>query len=113
MAIGSATNPLNEADFVNRYGVSEGQRHYSEYQKDLALGADVAGLAQMSPDEQAAVLARHTPAPGSEGFADEQGRQQQVARAIQQVAKERDADRPLSRSGACRRCGLRSTISRL
>jgi GH24 family phage-related lysozyme (muramidase) len=92
MAIGSATNPLNEADFVNRYGVSEGQRHYSEYQKDLALGADVAGLAQMSPDEQAAVLARHTPAPGSEGFADEQGRQQQVARAIQQVAKERDAD---------------------
>jgi hypothetical protein len=92
MATGSAKNPLNEADFVNRYGVSEGQRRYGEYQKDLALGADVAGLSQMSPDEQAAVLARHTPAPGSEGFAAEQERQQQVARAIQHVVKERDDD---------------------
>lgn len=92
MATGSATKPLNEADFVNRYGALEGGKQYAEYQKDLALGADIAGLAGMSPEEQAQVLARHQPAAGSEGYAAELSRQQQVAKAIAHVAKERDDD---------------------
>jgi GH24 family phage-related lysozyme (muramidase) len=92
MATGTARAPLMEPDFVNRYGATEGQRQYGEYQKNLALGSDIAGLSTMSPDEQSAVLARHTPQPGSEGFEAEQTRQQAVAKAVQHSNKERDDD---------------------
>lgn len=92
LATGTAKTSLSEPDFVNRYGVAEGQKQYGEYQKNLALGSDIAGLSTMSPDEQSAVLARHTPQPGSEGFEAEQTRQQAVAKAIQHTTKERDDD---------------------
>jgi GH24 family phage-related lysozyme (muramidase) len=92
LATGSAKNPLNEADFVNRYGASEGQRRYAGYTRDLALGADVAGLAEMSADDQGKLLQRYTPAAGSEGFEAQQDRQTQIAKAIAHVQKERDAD---------------------
>jgi GH24 family phage-related lysozyme (muramidase) len=92
MATGTARTPLMEPDFVNRYGATEGQRQYGEYQKNLALGSDIAGLSTMSPDEQNEVLARHTPQPGSPGFEAEQTRQQAVAKAIQHSNKERDDD---------------------
>ncbi len=92
MATGTARAPLMEPDFVNRYGATDGQRQYGEYQKNLALGSDIAGLATMSPEEQNQVLARHTPQPGSAGFEAEQTRQQAVAKAIQHSNKERDDD---------------------
>jgi GH24 family phage-related lysozyme (muramidase) len=92
MATGTARTPLMEPDFVNRYGATEGQRQYGEYQKNLALGSDISGLSTMSPDEQTAVLAKHAPQPGSEGFATEQTRQLAVAKAIQHSNKERDDD---------------------
>jgi GH24 family phage-related lysozyme (muramidase) len=92
MATGAAKAPLTEPDFVNRYGVSDGLRQYGEYQKNLSLGADIAGLANMSPPEQEALLAKHTPQPGSQGFADEQKRQGVIQKAITHAAKERDDD---------------------
>jgi soluble lytic murein transglycosylase len=92
MATGTARTPLMEPDFVNRYGATEGQRQYGEYQKNLALGSDIAGLSTMSPDEQNQVLARHTPQPGSAGFEAEQTRQQAVAKAIQHSNKELNDD---------------------
>lgn len=92
MANGTAKAPLAEPDFVNRYGVTEGRQQYAEYQKNLALGSDIAGLSTMSPDEMSTVLARHTPQAGSPGFEAEQTRQQAVAKAIQHTQKERDDD---------------------
>jgi GH24 family phage-related lysozyme (muramidase) len=92
LATDTARAPLMEPDFVNRYGATEGQRQYGEYQKNLSLGSDIAGLATMSPDEQNQVLARHTPVAGSPGFEAEQTRQQAVAKAIQHTNKERDDD---------------------
>lgn len=92
LATGTAKTPLQESDFVSRYGVTEGQRQYGEYTKNLALGADIAGLAQMSPEEQNAVLARHVPQPGSEGLAAEQERYAAVQKAIQHGKTERDKD---------------------
>lgn len=92
LSTGTAKSPLTEPDFVNRYGVSDGRRQYGEYQKNLALGADISGLATMSPEEQAQVLARHTPVPGGEGYAAEVARQQSIQKAIAHAAKERADD---------------------
>lgn len=92
LATGTTKAPLNEPDFVNRYGVTDGRRQYGEYQKNLALGADISGLATMSPEEQNQVLAKHTPVAGSEGFATEQTRQQAIQEAIKRGKVERDKD---------------------
>jgi hypothetical protein len=77
---------------LNRYGVEAGQREYGEYQKNLALGADIATLATMSPDEQMQTLARQTPVAGSEGFAEQDKRQGVVVQNMKRIAKERDDD---------------------
>lgn len=92
LATGTTKAPLTEPDFVNRYGVTDGRRQYGEYQKNIALGADIAGLATMSPEEQKAVLDRHTPVAGSEGFAAEGLRQQAIQKAIAHATKERNDD---------------------
>jgi GH24 family phage-related lysozyme (muramidase) len=92
MATGTAQAPLLEPDFVNRYGATEGQRQYGEYQKNLALGSDIAGLSTMSPDEQkpgAGAAYAGSRQSGLRGRADPAAGGRQSDPALQQRARRR------------------------
>lgn len=90
-ATGKTSQPLTETEFVNRFGVEQGLKHFKDYQKDTVLAADIATVATMSPAEQREVLERQLPREG-EGYAAQSERFKAVHDAMDRAAKARDAD---------------------
>jgi hypothetical protein len=88
---GAVQKPLSEIDFVNNFGVGDGPRAFGEYQAQVKLGADMAAVATMLPEEQDALLKGYNPQPG-EGFGEAAKRQDALAKVIEQVRAARAKD---------------------
>jgi hypothetical protein len=89
---GQQTNPIEHEEFLNGLGPTKGEAAWQDYQKDVALGADMLSLAGQSPDEIAATYGRYAnPTPGDDYGAQVQ-RRDQLQKAIAQNQKAKEAD---------------------
>jgi muramidase (phage lysozyme) len=85
---GSVQNPLAPDEFTRVFGPDEGAREYREYQSNIQLGADVRAVASMSPDQIATMQERYRPKPGSDDYAEQEKRAEELQRAVEQNCKE-------------------------
>ena len=88
---GYATNPVTQSEYVAAKGPIDGPKAYAQYQAQSQMYADISNVARMSVEQQNELLRSYEPKSG-EGYAEAAARQADVAKAIVQVRKERDAD---------------------
>ncbi|CAE6835233.1 transglycosylase SLT domain-containing protein [Paraburkholderia domus] len=86
-------NPLHLTDFIAAHG-AEGPALYQKYIGTLNLGANIAKVASLPPDQQQAVLAASAPKVSSTdaGYAEAQKNYLSLATAIDQTNKMREND---------------------
>lgn len=89
---GSVTKPIGQWEFVARLGHDDGKKAFDAYQADVQLGKDAASLSEMSPEQTRNVVDSYTPAPGAQGFADQEKRREILIKASQHVEKEKHDD---------------------
>lgn len=93
---GTAKTPLTEAEFVAnlspKVGTMGALAEYGEYQKDLRLGADMSALADMPPEQRAALYKRYTPQAGAENYTHAAQRLQQLVKADQDLQQQKKDD---------------------
>jgi GH24 family phage-related lysozyme (muramidase) len=89
---GQLTNPIQHDEFINGLGPQKGEAAWSDYQKDVQLGADMRSLAGQSPEEVAATYARYaSPTPG-DGYGAQVQRRDSLLKAIEQNQKDKEKD---------------------
>ena len=88
-------NPPTQAELITNFGQADGERISSDLARARLFGSDVRSVQNLSATQQAALLASRTPRPG-DGYADAVRRHEQLARAIDSVAKERNTNPALS-----------------
>lgn len=79
------------AEFVAAWGPEQGNGRYESFTRTLQTGADLRGMALMSPQEQADLLAKRAPAQ-TEGAADAAQAHRMLASQAEQLNRQRDAD---------------------
>lgn len=89
---GALKNPIGQWEFVARAGYDQGRRAYESYQADVDLGVDSATMADLSPEQQSALLERYAPVAGVEGYADRFRRFGALSKAREQVEKAKADD---------------------
>lgn len=88
---GLASKPVTQPEFIAARGAVDGPKLFKMYQDQLQFFGDKNRVASMDPTEQAALLKQYEPKPG-EGYAEEGKRYDQMRKAIDVVAKEREDD---------------------
>ncbi len=89
---GSTAHPLSENDFVQAHGFAQGRAQYADYKANLALGADVAAAANMSPEDRYALSQHYTPQAGSPGYAEALRRKEALDTELTNLDTERRKD---------------------
>lgn len=90
-----APNAPNRAELIATFGQLDGEKVAGDLDLARRFGQDVRSVQNLPSTQQAALLATRTPAPG-EGFDVAQRRHDMLARAIDNVQKERQQDPALS-----------------
>lgn len=90
-----APNPPSRTELITAFGQFDGERIAGEIDTAREFGKDVRSVQSLPATQQAALLASRAPEPG-DGFANAQRRHEALARAIDNVAKERAQDPALS-----------------
>ena len=88
---GDVKNPLTLQDFTQQYG-AEGAKKYDEYTASLQAGRDVAGVAQLDPEQQQALLQSYAPVAGQANYAAQAARLDSVQSAIDRSNAEKKRD---------------------
>lgn len=83
--------PPKRQEFVAALGAEDGNKAFESFQREEQLGVDLAGIAVMSPEEQADLLKSRAPT-GTEGAAANAERYRVLASQTQQLRKQRDDD---------------------
>jgi hypothetical protein len=89
---GSASQPMNQAEFVQALGAKKGLDAFEDYKSDMKLRSDISQVSRLTPQQQNELVTSYTPKPGEEGFSDQSKRQTQLQVAIARSRKERDED---------------------
>jgi hypothetical protein len=92
LTTGSVSAPMTADEFTTALGEDAGAREYAAYQADLQLGRDLQTVAGLDSEEQAALLDKHAPKPGTEGYAEQLKNHAMLEKAIAQsnAAKAKD-----------------------
>lgn len=85
-------NAPTTADFVRRYGDTEGAAKAAALQEALTLGQNIQRIGQMSDDEARAMIAAAKPGVNDPNYATRQKSYELLAKAYEQDRKARDAD---------------------
>lgn len=84
-------DPPTSADFVSAYGIKNGIKAYEQFSEMQQLGADIAVVQKLSPEQQQSLLSLKSPKPGP-GFDAAVKRQNVLAKAIMSVNQARQND---------------------
>jgi len=89
---GAVANPMQEDEFMRRYGPEQGHEAFQDYTGTVQLGADMKSLGSMSPEEVAQTFKGYEPQPGAEGYAETSKRRNALQQAYSSVLKQRSDD---------------------
>jgi hypothetical protein len=89
---GQVTNPITEDDFVTHYGPERGREAFEDYSDTVQLGANMKALGTMSPEEVSKTFQDTQPQPGVPGYARAAKNSDLLARAYEQIQKDRRED---------------------
>jgi hypothetical protein len=92
LSTGKVVNPLTEEDFVTHYGPERGPEAFEDYDDAVKLGANMKALGSMSPEEVAKTFQDTQPQPGVAGYARATKNADLLARAYDQIQKDRRED---------------------
>ena len=96
MNTGKVAKPITADEFNYHFGTDDGPKAYAQYTASMRLGRDVNGVADLSPQEQTAMLGGYDPTLQGlmygAGTEDATKRQSAIGKAIDQVNKEKDDD---------------------
>jgi hypothetical protein len=92
LSTGQVTNPLTVEDFVTHYGPERGPEAFEDYADTVQLGANMRALGAMSPEEVAKTFQDTQPQPGVAGYARATKNADLLARAYDQIQKDRKED---------------------
>lgn len=90
-----APNPPSPTELITVFGQFDGERIASKLAVSRQFGQDVQSVQMLPASQQAALIAARQPVPG-EGFADAEKRHEQLVKAVDAVARQREQDPSLA-----------------